>query len=162
MTARTCVTAAGLRSSMAASIAKQRSCVSWLGLASAATSPAWAGRANATRAKVDWLPPPHIAWFDPKTGRPTPIFAKAMHELFENRLGGIRGRTVAEVETSVTQTQAEVVAATTYAQNVASYAQGIAATASATAEVAQSNSLTGATSIPEAPEPPAPPGTHTV
>lgn len=94
------------------------------------------------------------AWIDPKTGRPTPRLFQLLHEICENRLGGVNGQTIPSVATSVVETQAEVVATTTYAQSVAAYAQGVAATATATAQVAQNNSLTGASSIPEAPEPP--------
>lgn len=94
------------------------------------------------------------AWFDPNTGRPTSRFFQFMHEIAENRLGGVDGYTIPQVSTSVTQTQTEVIATATYAQSVSAYAQGVAATATATAQVAQSNSLSGATSIPETPEPP--------
>lgn len=126
----------------------------------AASSPAWAGR-SAPRAKVDWIPPAHVPPLMPN-GKWNPVWYRFFHEIAEIRLGGVQGSTVAQIETSVSQTQTEVAATTTYAQSVATYAQGIAATATATAEVAQNNSLSGAGSIPSPPEPPPPPGGYAV
>jgi hypothetical protein len=82
------------------------------------------------------------------------VFFQFIREIAEVRLGGVNGTTVPQVQTTVAQTQTEVIATQSYATAVGAYAQGVAATATATAQVAQSNSLAGATSIPDAPEPP--------
>lgn len=145
----------GVRASAAVGgSARQRTGAIRFGILVAGSSPAWAGRATRNRSK-NWMLRADEAWIDPKTGRPTPRLFQLLHEICENRLGGVDGQTIPAVATSVAQTQTEVIATVAYTQNVASYAQGIAATATATAEVAQSNSLTGAGSIPPTPEPPA-------
>lgn len=134
------------------------------GVLVAGTSPPWAGRA-APRARVPWLPPIHVApvLSDGKGGyRWNPDVYRALQWVFEEALGGINAPTLPQISTTVTQTQTEVVATQTYARQVDAYAQGVAATATATAQVAQNNSLTGAGSIPSAPEPPPPPGGHAV
>lgn len=150
----------GLRAAVYSASPGRGSGVIRFGILVAGSSPAWAGRAG-NRAKVDWLPPAHIAWFDPKTGRPTPVFFQFIREIAEVRLGGVNGTTVPQVQTTVTQTQSEVIATQSYAAQVGTYAQGVAATATATAQVAQNNSLTGAGSIPSIPDPP-PTGGHAV
>jgi len=147
----------GLRAAAVSLNSRSRTGAIRLGILVAGTSPAWAGRA-ANREKVDWLPPAHIPWFDPKTGIPTKVFYQFIREIAETRLGGINGTTVPQVQTTVTQTQSEVIATQSYAVSVGSYAQGIAATATATAQVAVSNGLSGSGSIPSTPIPPPPPG----
>jgi hypothetical protein len=155
MTARAGALSIGLRAAALSLNSRSRTGAIRFGILVAGTSPAWAGRAG-NRPKVDWLPPAHISWFDPQTGRPNPVFFQFIREIAEVRLGGVNGTTVPQVQTTVAQTQAEVVATQSYATAVGTYAQGVAATATATAQVAQSNSLTGAGSIPPAPEPPDP------
>lgn len=122
-----------------------------LGVLVAASSPDWSSRAG-RRERVDWLPPPHMAWIDPQTGRPTPQFYRFMHEMAENRLGGVAGSTLPAVSTAVTETRVDVANTTTQLNAVATYAEGVAATASALTEVAENNSLSGATSVPAVPD----------
>lgn len=144
----------GVRASAASGgLARRRTGAIRIGLLVAGSSPAWAGRARRTRSN-NWMLRADEMWIDPKTGRPSPRLFQLLHEICENRLGGVDGMTIPQVSTSVTQTQAEVVATTTYTAAVAAYAEGVAATATATAEVTQSNSLSGSTSIPEVPEAP--------
>lgn len=159
MTVRSGAISIGLRAAASSLNSRSRTGAIRFGILVAGSSPAWAGRAG-NRAKVDWLPPAHIAWFDPQTGRPTPVFFQFIREIAEVRLGGVNGTTVPQVQTTVAQTQTEVIATQSYATQVGAYAQGVAATATATAQVAQNNSLSGAGSIPEAPDPPPPPGAH--
>lgn len=156
MTARAGAISIGLRAAANSLNSRSRTGAIRFGILVAGTSPAWAGRA-ANREKVDWLPPAHIPWFDPKTGIPTRVFFQFIREIAEVRLGGINGTTVPQVQTTVSQTQAEVIATQGYATQVGAYAQGVAATATATAEVAQNNGLSGAGSIPSTPDPPSPP-----
>lgn len=153
MTARTGAISVGLRASTVMRVPKQRAGAIRIGLMSAASSPAWAGRARQARSG-NWMLRADEAWFDPATGRPTPRFFQFMHEIAENRLGGINGQSVNTVASTVSSTQAEVVAAVTYTQSVSAYAQGIAATAEATQQVSEANSLAGASEIPDVPIPP--------
>lgn len=160
MTARAGAIGIGLRAAAASLNSRTRTGAIRFGVLVAGSSPPWAGRA--TRAtKVPWLPPIHVSPVlpDGKGGyRWNPDVYRALKWVFEDALGGINAPTLPQVSTTVSQTQAEVVATVTYTAAVAAYAQGVSATAEATAQVAQNNSLTGATSIPEVPEPPAPPG----
>jgi hypothetical protein len=160
MTARTAAIKVGLRASAASSSARQRTGAIRIGLLVAASSPAWAGRARQARS-YNWMLRADEMWIDPKTGRPSPRLFQLLREICENRLGGIDGASIPTVQTTVTQTQAEVVATSTYARNVSIYAQGIAAAVDATTEVARNNALTGADGIPGTPEPPQVPGSST-
>lgn len=128
-------------------------CVVFAGVGVAATRVTWAGSA-ARRESVDWLPRADEMWFDARTGRPTRRFYQFMREVAENRLGGPQGQTVPQVATSVASTQTAVVEAVSFAQQVGQYAQGVAATVQATVEVAQTEGLAGAESIPETPSTP--------
>src|SRR5688500_15375182 len=113
MTARACEIKVGLRCSSGPGYARARTCYTRVGFLAAATSPSWAGRAARRRSK-NWMLRADEAWIDPKTGRPTPRLFQLLHEICENRLGGVDGQTIPAVATSVTQTQAEVVATSTY------------------------------------------------
>lgn len=157
---RTGAVKVGVRASAASGAARQRTGAIRFGFLVAASSPSWAGRA-ANRSRVPWLPPIHVSPVlpDGKNGwRWNPDVYRAIQWVFEEALGGINAPTLPQISTAITQTQTEVVSTATYAQNVAAYAQGIAATATATAEVAQSNGLVGAGSIPTTPAAPDPPG----
>jgi hypothetical protein len=154
VTARTCNVQSGVLATSGAGYARARGCESRIGTLSAASSPAWSGRASANRAKVDWLLRPDEMWIDSKTGRPSPRFYQFIREIAEVRLGGIQGVSVPQVATAVTQTQAEVVATTSYAEAAVAYSQGVAATATATAQVTTAAALPGSESIPIIPEPP--------
>lgn len=160
MTARTASTSVGLRASAGAGYGRARSCASRVGLLVAASSPPWAGRARQVRSN-NWMLRPDEAWFDPRTGRPSPRFFQFIREIAENRLGGVNGASIPTVQTTVAQTQTEVVNTSTYARSVATYALGIAASVDATTEVARNNALTGADGIPGTPEPPQVPGSGT-
>lgn len=128
-------------------------CVSRAGVFGEAVTSA--GISGIAKASADWLPPVHVAWVDPKTGRPTPIFARAMIELFERRIGGINAATVPQVSTAAAQAKAEASSVGVFANTVATYAEGIAQSVEATTTVAVDNGLTGATDIPSPPPRPA-------
>jgi hypothetical protein len=108
--------------------------------------------------KGDWLPAANVdIGTCPKcnTGiKCAPVWYRAFHELFERRIGGQYGQTIPQVATTVTQTQAQVVATANYTDAVAGYARGIAGSVDALTDVAQSNSLSGAATVPDTPEPP--------
>lgn len=133
-------------------------CVTSFGIASSATPTSWAGK-EASRKVVDWLPRIEEPLFDSRTGRMTTRWYNFLREL-SDRVGGIQGASLKQVQQTITDTQAQVQTTTQYATQVADYAQGVAATASATAQVAQSSGLSGAGSIPSTPSPPNRPNTY--
>jgi len=157
MASADCVSSAGVWSYATPTKHGTSNCVTHSGINSAAARVAWAGT-RSPRKVNDWLPRADEVWFDPKTGRPTRRFYQFMREVAEVRLGGVRGKTVPQVQTDVVNTQAEVAATTTFAAQVNQYAQGVAAVAAATAAVAQDSGLAGSESIPEVP--PAPTRPH--
>ena len=108
---------------------------------------------------MDWLPRIEEPLFDSRTGRMTTRWYNFLREL-SDRVGGIQGASLKQVQQTITDTQAQVQTTTQYATQVADYAQGVAATASATAQVAQSSGLSGAGSIPSTPSPPSRPNTY--
>lgn len=154
MASADCVSSAGVWSYATPTKHGTSNCVTHSGINSAAARVAWAGT-RSPRKVNDWLPRADEVWFDPKTGRPTRRFYQFMREVAEVRLGGVQGTTVTQVQDAVTSTQAEVVATTTFAEQVNQYAQGVAAVAAATAAIAQDSGLAGSESIPEVPPPPA-------
>lgn len=112
-----------------------------------------------SRNKVPWLPPAHVPVVQ-ANGLMNPAWYRALHEVFENRLGGVQGATLPAVQTTVQQTQAVVVDTTSTLTETIAYARSIDATATALKQVATDNALTGATTVPETSVPPNPPGTQ--
>lgn len=156
MASATCKTSNGVRSAAAPFKVASSACVTRVGVASAASRVAWAGATGAKK-NADWLPPQHIPPVVPdgKGGwRWNPVVYKAISYLFEQVVGGINGKTLPEAIRELQQTQAELVATTNYAEQVGTYAQSVATTVQAVTQVAQSNGLTGAESVPEPAEPP--------
>lgn len=156
MASAACEIAVGFRSSAEPGTTNSVACVTRLGFASAAAPVAWAGN-QASRNVADWLPRIDEKVIDPRTGCFTARWYNYFRALGE-RLGGVQGPSIPQVQQSVAETQVQVAATTSYAVQVSNYAQGVAATASATASVTQSNGLSGAGSIPDAGDPPVPPG----
>lgn len=135
-------------------------CFIRFGAAVAASPVAWAG-GGGSRSVVDWLPK-----FDQPIGvvrgdkiYPTKPYWNYLRELGE-RVGGIQGASIPQIQQTTTAVQAQVAATTSYAVQVADFATQVASTATATAEVAANNSLTGAGSIPDTGDPPPRPGTY--
>lgn len=129
-------------------------CETRVGIASAASSVAWAGGAGA-RSVVDWLPRFDEA-FATVRGDKVYLTKRAWNYLRElgDRVGGVQGPSIPQIQSTVTATQAQVAETTNYAVQVADYASQVAATATATAQVAENNSLSGAGSIPSTGNPP--------
>lgn len=88
------------------------------------------------------------------TIRWNPTVYRALSYLYEQVLGGINGKTLVEAIAELQQTQDELVATTNYAEQVGTYAQSVASSVQAVTQVAQSNGLSGAESVPEPAEPP--------
>lgn len=94
-----------------------------------------------------WLPPPRVKLVD-KDGYITSPWHRFLTYLVEQRLGGINGPSMAEVETNVLETKAQAVSAATSAASVTQQTIANAESLQATVEVVQNNSLSGATAIP--------------
>lgn len=146
----------GFRSSAAPGTTNSASCAIRSGFAVAATPVSWAGN-EASRDVADWLPRIDEPVFDARTNRFTPRWHNFFRTLGD-RLGGVQGQSVPQIVQAVTETQVQVASQVAYTNELATYTEGVAATASATAEVAQTNSLSGSTSIPIPPDPPPRPG----
>jgi len=130
------------------------------GIAATSSPTAWAG-SGGRRKFVDWLP---------KRGDPIGVLRDGKVYLNEptwnflrevaDRLGGVQGASIPQVQQTVTATQAQVAETTSYAVQVSDFAAQIATTASTTAAVTQGASLPGSSSIPDPGDPPPRPGTH--
>lgn len=125
-------------------------CSTRLGPYSAASFAAWAG-SDALRSATNWIPRPDEDWM--RDGKPTRRFFLFMSEL-SRRMGGEQGKSIAQVESVITGTQAEVLAVGNFTQQLGQYAQSVAATTNAIAQVAVDNALSGASSVPPTSSPP--------
>lgn len=152
MATASCITTNGVRSAAEPFTTRSRGCITRVGVGSAASQVAWAGKRAQPRHK-DWLPPMRVKPVR-EDGSWNPDVYRALQWLFEQFAGGINGRTVVEVVTELQQTQAEVVATASYAQAVGQYAQSVGQTAQAVVQVAQNANLGGADNVPETSEPP--------
>jgi hypothetical protein len=143
-------TYAGATSS-ASSVSKAASASAWTvsGAELAAARVTWGGTA-AKRAHVPWLPAAHTPiTLDGKTLNP--VWFRAFHEIFENRLGGVNAKTVPQVVTEQAQTQTQVLQVQTQSAQVAVAIGDIASTVNTATQVAQNNDLSGSDQIPRLP-----------
>src|SRR5690606_37927848 len=116
MASADCVSSAGVWSYATPTKNGAGDCRTYSGINSAAARVPWAG-GRAKREAADWMPRADEAWTDPKTGRPSRRFFQFMSEM-ERRMGGINGASIPQVQQDVTNTQAEVVATSTFAAQV--------------------------------------------
>jgi len=133
-------------------------CSTKIGIASAAAPVAWAGNGG-SRNVADWLPQITEDFLDKRTGKISARWYNYFRALGD-RLGGVNGQSITQVVSTQSQVQAQVAETLNYAVEGVAYASQVAATAQATAEVAASNGLSGAGSIPETGDPPPRPGTY--
>lgn len=152
MASADCAITVGLRSSAEPGTTNTTSCATIVGFASAASPVAWAGK-EASRKVSDWLPRIDERVIDPRTGFFTTRWYNYLREIGD-RLGGIQGPSVTQIQNSVSDTQGQVAAVTNYAVQVSDYAQSVAAQSTAVAQVAHENDLVGSSSIPESGDPP--------
>lgn len=152
MASASCEIAIGFRSSAEPGTTNSQACMIRVGVAVAAVPVTWAGN-EASRNVADWLPRIDERVIDPRTGFFTTRWYNYFRELGV-RLGGIQGPSITQVVTTVEQTQVQVAQNTAYTDSAVAYASSVAATATAAAEVAQSNGLSGAGSIPPPSAPP--------
>lgn len=161
MASTSLTTSAGIRLTAASFKVRSTSLTTSAGVSSSPQTPPWAG-SGALLSRVPWIP---------KAGTPlsldngrtlNPVWDRCLRWLFEEAIGGLSAPTPAQTRETVAQVQVQVVDTANYTEQVAAYATGIATTTQATVEVAQSNGLTGAESIPAPPEPPTRSGTQPV
>lgn len=151
-----CAISVGFRSSAEPGTTASASCYTAVGFASAASPVAWAGN-EGSRNVADWLPRIDEKVIDPRTG----FFTVRWYNYFRalgDRLGGIQGPSIPQVQQAVQETQVQVAANTVYTNQAVDYTAQVAASAEATAQVAQSAGLTGSGSIPPIGDRPVPPG----
>lgn len=123
------------------------------GAACATGNVAWGVGSGALKRNVPWLPGVQVKPVRPD-GSWNPDVWRALNYLFENVIGGINAPTIAEVTTTVTQTQMQVLTVQSTANAAINYAAGIAATVDATTQVTQDAALPGSESIPATPDRP--------
>jgi hypothetical protein len=156
MASASCEIAVGFRSSAEPGTTNSVTCATVVGFATAASPVPWAG-AEESRDVSDWLPRIDEPVLDPRTGR----FNKRWWNYFRvlgERLGGVQGASIPQVQESVQATQILVAVNTASIDSAIAYTDSVAATAAATAEVAQTNNLSGADSIPPPADRPTRPG----
>lgn len=135
-------------------------CLTKFGVATAASPVAWAGGGNARRV-ADWLPRIDEPFAELRNGKYyiTPRwynFQRAMAD----RLGGVQGQSITQIQQTTIQIQAQVAENTSYTVQAVDYTTQVAAAVTATAEVAQSSALPGSASIPPTGDPPPRPDRH--
>lgn len=102
---------------------------------------------RAAASAKSWLPGARVKLVDER-GYITSPWLRFFTYVAEQRLGGINGPSMAEVETNVIETKAQAVNAATSAASVTQQSIANAEALQATVEVVQNNSLSGATAIP--------------
>ena len=157
MASADCSISVGLHSSAAPGTTNTVTCSTIVGFASAASPVAWAGNIG-SRNVSDWLPRIDEP-FGTIRGNQVFVSTRWWNYLRELgvRMGGVQGPTIPQVQQSLVETQTQVAATAVYAVQAVDYAASVAATAEATAEVAQTNGLSGAGSIPPTGNPPSRP-----
>lgn len=150
MASATCKTYAGVRLQSVAFKVRSASLISRAGLASATGRVAWGG-SDSLLAQVPWIPKAGTPLLMADGRTMAPVWDRCFRWLFEQYIGGVMAKTAVQIQTAVTETQVQVVATATYAELAVNYAAGVGSTASVTREVALSNSLAGAGSIPIVP-----------
>jgi hypothetical protein len=104
---------------------------------------------NARATGKPWLPPKHVKPIDPRTGDWTDEWRRFWEYAFNERLGGINGPSMGEVQANVVETKAAAVQAVVASAAVETVVIANAEALAATVQVAQSSSLDGADQIPE-------------
>lgn len=124
------------------------------GAAIATANVSWGG-SGSPLSRVPWLPKAGTPFLLVKDGKMTnqvsPAWDRAIRWLFEEYIGGISAPTVAQLTTSVEQTQTQVVAAGLQASAAQTTANGAAVAVNTAREVLVNNGTPGAEQIPQAP-----------
>jgi hypothetical protein len=96
-----------------------------------------------------WLPPIGVPMVDPSTGKCNESWYRFLNYLANQRLGGINGPSMGEVQTNVIETKAAAVNAATASAAVEQQAAANAEALKAVVQVAQVAELPGAEEVPE-------------
>lgn len=149
MAATTCKTVAGIVSSAQPFKLRSTTGATVLGVESYAGSVTWNGSSSA-RTRVDWIPGAHVPVLD-ASGRMSPPWYRFMQEMANNRLGGLGGKTVPEIEATTTKVQKQVISAQTIAIQANNNVAKVADTVNTVRDVAVQNNLPGSTQIQRLP-----------
>lgn len=107
MASATCKTVAGAYSAAQPVKLRTSSCMTIAGAEMAAGSVTWGG-SQAKRKFVNWLPAPTTPLSTDGGKTMSPVWYRALHELFEHRMGGIDAPTLPQVVTASSETQTQV------------------------------------------------------
>lgn len=146
MATATCKTVVGCYSAAQPFKLRSYTCTTVAGAEMAAANVAWGGSV-AKRSRVNWIPGAQVPVLD-ATGRMAPTWYRFFQEIAENRLGGINAPTVPEVVTTAAQTQSQVLAVQTSADNAIQTVNACVTSVNTAKQVAVNNNLSGATQIP--------------
>lgn len=142
MATTTCKTVAGIASAAQPYKVRAFSAATVAGVYSLAGNVAWGG-SQIRRKAISWLPPATTPLSLDGGKTMNPVWFRALHELFENRLGGIDAPTVPEVVTTAKQTQTQVLTVQKGVQSVGSQVTAITNAVNTQTQVAKESSLAG-------------------
>lgn|SRR6185312_10595153 len=145
MATATCQTIAGAYSAAQPFKVRSFTCATRAGAEMAAGNVAWGG-SLAARKRVDWLPSAQVPVLDAGGLMSRPWY-RFFQEIAHNRLGGIDAKTLPEVVTTATQTQAQVLGIQTGVVDMGAQVAAITGVVNTQTEVAQTNNLSGAAQI---------------
>jgi len=149
MATATCKTVLGFLSVSEPFKLRSSTCVTVIGVISVAGRVPWAG-SNAKPREVNWLPKANTPIsLDGKTMNP--VWYRAFHEIFENRLGGINAETVPQVAVKQDQVNAYLVDVQSGVTSMGVQVSTITDVVNIQTEVAQTNNLAGANQVPIVP-----------
>lgn len=147
MATATCQTIAGAYSAAQPFKVRSFTCATKAGAETAAGNVAWAG-STAPRKRVNWLPSPTTPLSLDGGKTIAPVWYRALQELFENRLGGINGKTVPEIDSTAAAVQNQVLNVQNSAQAAVQTVNACVTAVNTAKQVAVNNNLAGATQIP--------------
>ena len=149
MATATCKTVLGFLSVSEPFKLRSSTCVTVIGVISVAGRVPWAG-SNAKPREVNWLPKANTPIsLDGKTMNP--VWYRAFHEIFENRLGGINAETVPQVAVKQDQVNSYLVDVQAGVVGMGVQVSAITDTVNTQTEIAQTNDLSGADQISKLP-----------
>lgn len=148
------ITSAGGYSSAMPFKVRSADCVTYAGAAMAIGRAAWGG-SDSPLSRVPWLPKAGTPLLTvgnngQMTNQLNPAWDRCLRWLFEQYIGGINAPTVAQITTSVSQTQDQVVAVGVQASSAQSTANSAAEAVNTTREVLVNNGTPGSDQIPPA------------
>jgi len=149
MATATCKTVLGLLSVSEPFKLRSSTCVTVIGVISVAGRVPWIGSVAKPK-DVNWLPKANTPIsLDGKTMNP--VWYRAFHEVFENRLGGINAESVPQVAVKQDQVNAYLVDVQAGVIGMGVQVSAITGVVNTQTEVAQTNNLAGSSQISKLP-----------